>query len=151
MNKPNYRGDVGTQRSRGIYHGWIITAVSFLSISGSIGFTQYAFGLFIVPLEKEFGWIRTEINVAIMLGVIIHLFSPAVGKILDIFGSRYVMSVSLTVITTVFLLRSIMTGLWQFYLFSSLIFAGSPGAAMLPTERLVTLWFPSIRGCIRVL
>ena len=141
--------DVPPQSRGDIYHGWPIAVVSFLAIAGSIGFGQYAFGLFIVPLEQEFGWSRTQINGAIMLGVVLHLFSPFVGRALDLFGSRYIMSVSLAAIAVGFVLRSVMTDLWQFYLFSGLIFAGSPGAAMLPTGRLVALWFPSIRGRMR--
>ena len=138
--------DARSPNRGGIYHGWPIAVVSFLAIAGAIGFGQYAFGLFIVPLEQEFGWSRTQINGAIILGVVLHLFSPLVGRMLDLFGSRYIMSISLAVIAVGFVLRSVMTDLWQFYLFSGLIFAGSPGAAMLPTGRLVALWFPSIRG-----
>ncbi|MBT4141044.1 MAG: MFS transporter, partial [Candidatus Latescibacteria bacterium] len=38
------------------------------------------------------------------------------------------------------------TDLWQFYLFSALMFAGMPGATMMPAGRLVNIWFPRIRG-----
>ena len=62
----------------GIYHGWPIAVVSFLAIAGAIGFGQYAFGLFIVPLEQDFGWSRTQITGAIILGVVLHLFSPLI-------------------------------------------------------------------------
>ena len=130
---------------RGIYRGWIVVAVSFLSIGGSIGFAQYGFGLFIVPLEEEFGWTRTQINFALTLGVLAHFLSPLIGRTIDIFGSRYVMAVSLGVIALGFLLRSIMAELWQFYFFSLLVFAGAPGTG-LATGRLVQLWFPATRG-----
>jgi sugar phosphate permease len=39
-----------------------------------------------------------------------------------------------------------MTELWQFYAVSALIFAGTPGASMLPVGRLVGLWFATTRG-----
>jgi sugar phosphate permease len=39
-----------------------------------------------------------------------------------------------------------MTELWQFYLFSGIMFAGTPGATMLPASRLVLTWFPKARG-----
>ena len=130
---------------RGIYRGWIVAAVSFLSIGGSIGFAQYGFGLFIVPLQEEFGWTRTQINFALTLGVLAHFLSPLIGRTIDIFGSRYVMSGSLGFIAVGLFLRSIMVELWQFYFFSLLIFAGAPGTG-LATGRLVQLWFPETRG-----
>ena len=138
--------ELSVKSTSGIYHGWIIAIVSFLAVGGSIGFAHFGFGLFIVPLEKEFDWSRTQINFALILGIVVHLCSPLVGRIIDLFGSRYVMAISLLVIAIGFFLRSIMTDLWQFYIFSVLIFLGGPGAAMLPAGRLVGLWFPSIRG-----
>ena len=139
-------GDPPVKSSTGIYHGWIIAIVSFLAVGGSIGFAQFGFGLFIVPLEREFDWSRTQINFALMLGIVVHICSPLVGRTVDMFGSRYVMAISLAVIALGFFLRSAMTDLWQFYVFSTLIFLGGPGAAMLPAGRLVGLWFPSTRG-----
>jgi sugar phosphate permease len=130
---------------RGIYKGWVVVAVSFLSIGGSIGFAQYGFGLFIVPLQEEFGWTRTQINFAITLGVLAHFVSPLIGRTIDVFGSRYVMAVSLGFIAVGFFLRSMMAELWQFYLFSLLVFTGTPGTG-LATGRLVQLWFPETRG-----
>ena len=138
--------ELPVKSTNGIYHGWIIAIVSFLAVGGSIGFAHFGFGLFIVPLEKEFDWSRTQINFALILGIVVHLCSPLVGRIIDLFGSRYVMAISLLVIAMGFFLRSIMTDLWQFYIFSVLIFLGGPGGAMLPAGRLVGLWFPSIRG-----
>lgn len=132
-------------QSDGIYRGWIVVAVSFLSIGGSIGFAQYGFGLFIVPLEEEFGWTRTQINFSLTLGVLVHFLSPVIGRTIDVFGSRYVMAVSLGVIALGFFLRAVASELWQFYLFSLLVFAGAPGTG-LATGRLVQLWFPNIRG-----
>ena len=58
------------------------------------------------------------------------------------------MAVSITLVAIAFLLRSVMTELWQFYLFSAVMFAGLPGATMMPAGRLVNLWFARIRGRI---
>jgi len=56
------------------------------------------------------------------------------------------MAGSKALVAIAFLLRSVMTELWQFYLFSALMFAGTPGATMMPAGRLVNAWFPRIRG-----
>ena len=62
--------------------------------SGMIGMSYYAmltyhFGLFIQPLQKEFGWDRASIS----LGLTIYtasavLFGPVIGALIDRFGSR---------------------------------------------------------------
>ncbi len=56
------------------------------------------------------------------------------------------MATSLLLVATAFFLRSVMTELWQFYLFSGVMFAGTPGATMMPAGRLVLTWFPKARG-----
>ena len=107
---------------------------------------QFAFGLFILPLEDEFGWTRTQINVSLSIGVVSGLLSPFVGGLMDRLGARSTMAMSIFLVAVAFLLRSIMTELWQFYLFSAIMFAGVPGATMMPAGRLVITWFPGTRG-----
>jgi MFS family permease len=111
-----------------------------------LGTVQFAFGFFIEPLEEEFGWSRTQVNVSLSIGVVTSFLSPLVGNLMDRFGARWTMAVSILLVATAFLLRSIMTELWQFYLFSGIMFAGTPGATMLPAGRLVLTWFPKARG-----
>jgi len=65
---------------------------------------------------------------------------------MDRIGAKWTMAGSVLLVAIGFLLRSIMTELWQFYLFSAIIFAGTPGATMLPAGRLVLTWFPKTRG-----
>lgn len=131
---------------QGTYRGWYIAAVSALSIGAVLGTAQFAFSLFILPLEETFGWTRTQVNGALTFGVISGLLSPYIGTLMDRVGARWTMAVSITLVAISFLLRSVMTELWQFYLFSAVMFAGLPGATMMPAGRLVNLWFARIRG-----
>ena len=107
---------------------------------------QFAFGVFVTPLEEEFGWSRTQINISLALGVITAFISPFTGRLLDLYGARWIMAGSLATIAAGFFLRAIMTDLWQFYLFTTLIVVGVPGTTMMPVGRLVGLWFPTTRG-----
>lgn len=111
-----------------------------------LGTVQFAFGFFIEPLEEEFGWTRTQINVSLSIGVLTSFLSPVVGNLMDRFGTKWTMAVSIVLVASAFLLRSVMTELWQFYLFSGIMFAGTPGATMMPAGRLVLTWFPKARG-----
>ncbi len=130
----------------GIYRGWYVAGVSALSIGAVLGTAQFAFSLFILPLEEAFGWSRTEVNGALTCGVVSGLLSPYIGRLMDRVGAKWTMVGSIALVATAFLLRAAMTELWQFYLFSALMFAGMPGATMMPAGRLVNLWFPRIRG-----
>ena len=131
---------------KGIYRGWYIAAVSALSIGAVLGTAQFAFSLFILPLEETFGWSRTQVNGALTFGIVSGLLSPYVGTLMDRFGAKWTMAVSITLVAIAFLLRSVMTELWQFYLFSAVMFAGMPGATLMPAGRLVNLWFARFRG-----
>lgn len=132
--------------SPGIYRGWYIAGVSALSIGAVLGTAQFAFSLFILPLEEEFGWSRTQVNGALTVGVVSGLLSPFVGNLMDRTGAKWTMAGSIALVAAAFLLRAVMTELWQFYLFSAVMFAGTPGATMMPAGRLVNTWFPRIRG-----
>ena len=120
--------------------------MSALSIGATLGTVQFAFGFFVQPLEDEFGWSRTQVNVSLSLGVVASLLSPIIGNMMDRIGARWTMTGSVLLVATAFLLRLMMTELWQFYLFSIIMFAGTPGATMMPAGRLVLTWFPQTRG-----
>tara|TARA_B110000438_G_scaffold282377_1_gene309384 strand:- start:527 stop:1732 length:1206 start_codon:yes stop_codon:yes gene_type:complete len=128
------------------YRKWYIASTTFLSVGVSIGLIQYAFQAFVIPLEQEFGWSRTEINISISLGIASSLIAPIAGRFLDKFGSMKIMALSLFVITIGFLLRGSMNHLWQLYLSSILLYVGIPGATQLPLGKLMGIWFPKIRG-----
>ena len=128
------------------YRRWYIATTTFLSVGVSIGFVQYAFQAFVIPLEEEFGWSRTQINVSISLGIASSFAAPFAGRILDRIGSMKMMATSLLIVTLGFFIRGSMNELWQFYLSSILLYVGIPGATQLPLGKLMGLWFPKIRG-----
>ena len=50
----------------------MVIGVVFLGMAVAIGGTHYAFGVFVEPLEEEFGWSRTEVTASLS-------FSSGVG------------------------------------------------------------------------
>tara|TARA_B110000438_G_scaffold81510_1_gene81360 strand:+ start:8738 stop:10084 length:1347 start_codon:yes stop_codon:yes gene_type:complete len=125
--------------------GWAIVWASFFTTAFASGGSQYGFGMFVEPLEQEFGWTRTQINLSLSIGLISGLLSPFVGWGVDKYGSRVIMTVSLVVVAASFFLRSGMTELWQWYALSALLAIGFPGT-FLPIGKLVGTWFPATRG-----
>jgi len=65
-----------------------------LVLTTSIGFSfhsiaTYASGLFIEPLEQEFGWSRSQISIGLAIAAIATVpLSPVVGAFIDKWGSR---------------------------------------------------------------
>ena len=125
--------------------GWAIVWASFFTTAFASGGSQYGFGMFVEPLEQEFGWTRTQINLSLSIGLISGLLSPLVGWGVDKYGSRMIMTVSLVIVGASFFLRAGMTELWQWYALSALLAVGFPGT-FLPIGKLVGTWFPATRG-----
>ena len=131
---------------RQIYRGYPIAIVVFLSTGLSVGMTQYAFGEFAGPLKEQFGWSQTQLNLSLAFSFISGLCAPFVGNLSDRIGIRPVMFGSILIIAIGFLLRPFITELWHWYLFSTLVYAGFPGATVMPAGKMVGLWFPRTRG-----
>ena len=74
------------------------------------------------------------------------LVAPFAGRAMDRWGARPVTVISLLLVAAGFLLRPLITSLWHWYLFSALVYAGFPGATVMPAGKLVGLWFPATRG-----
>lgn len=130
----------------GTYRGWLAITPVFLATGLFVGASSYAFGLFIEPLERDFGWSRTQISGSLSLVAVGSLAAPAIGRIMDHHGARPVMVASLVLMATSFLLRPLMSELWHWYALSFLQFIGMSGAGQLPAGRLVGVWFPRSRG-----
>ena len=126
--------------------GTLVIAVVFSSTAIAVGVSQYAFGLFIVPLEEAFGWTRTEISASLSFAAVGGLFAPLLGRAMDRFGARPILVASLTVFGLSFCLRPLMTELWHWYALSFMQFVTFAGMTVLPAGRLVAAWFPHIRG-----
>ena len=129
-----------------IYRGYPIAVIVFLSTGLSVGMTQYSFGEFAGPLREQFGWTQTQLNLSLAFSFISGVIAPFMGGLSDRAGIRPVMFGSLLLIAIGFALRPFITELWHWYLFSALVYAGFPGATLLPAGKVVGLWFPKTRG-----
>ena len=136
------------QPSRRPFRGYYVALVVFLSTGLSIGMAQYSFGEFAGPLQEEFGWSQTELNLSLTFAFISGILAPFIGRLSDRFGTRPVMFVSLLFIAAGFLFRPLISELWHWYLFSALVYAGFPGATVLPSGKMVGIWFPEKRGTV---
>ena len=129
-----------------IYAGWWVISAPFLAAMLTVGSGQYAFGLLIPPLEQEFGWTRTQINLSLSFTAVGSFVAPYLGYIMDRHGAKNILVVSMALIVVSYLLRPMMTELWHWYALSFIQYLGFSGASILPAGRLVGIWFQRSRG-----
>lgn len=131
-----------------IFFGWSIVFTAMVGLS--IGPGQFAFsslGLVMVPLGREFGWTRTEISVAFTILTVTMAFAmPAVGALVDRFGTRRIVIPSLLAFAVLLGLMSTVSRLWHVWVLFALIGSIAAGANSLPFLHMVSAWFTRRRG-----
>ena len=99
--------------------------------------------VFLLPLEKEFGWHRSQMtSVYSALMVVSGLAAPLGGMVFERWGPRVLYAGGLALLGSGYFLASKVTALWQFYVCISLL--GGLGAAaigMVPAAALISRWF----------
>ena len=137
-----------TSRSR-LFYGLSNVATGFVGMALCYGmFTIIAFGLFVKPLQEEFGWSRGELSFAItMTNIAVVIASPCIGLLIDRFGVRLILIPSLVLMSITIASMSILTAnIWHFYTLYFLI--PFLGAGTLPQSysRVLIAWFNRRRG-----
>src|SRR5262249_39050383 len=139
-----------TLRSRSTLHyGWILLmAVVFVVLAGSG--IRAVFGVFIKPMEAEFGWTRQQLSGAAALSLfVLGAVGPAVGWLADVWGPRRVMLLSTVVLGAGTVLASHVSHLWQLYASAGVLMAmGSGGLGMATSASIAARWFVARRGLI---
>ncbi|HRR42708.1 MAG TPA: hypothetical protein P5244_15865, partial [Syntrophales bacterium] len=104
---------LSVRRSRIFYGWWIVCACFFISVYvGVVIF--YGFTAFFDPLVKEFGWSYTHISLALSLrGIEMSVLAPAVGFLVDRYGSRLLSLWGVITIGTGLILLSLTQSIWM--------------------------------------
>ncbi len=129
------------------FYGYWIVLATFLCNVITFGCGFYAFSLFVTPLQQDLGWGRGDVMAGFSLYFLTSGFvSPQVGKLVDRYGARAVMSAGAVTLGIGFLVLSLMSSLWQYCLGYALVGLGSAGAGQVPTSAVVSNWFHRRRG-----
>src|SRR6516165_12054884 len=101
---------------RNIHYGWVMVGVTFFAALISAG-TVGAPGVFIVPLQKEFGWSTAEISSALSIRFIMFgLMAPFAAALMNRYGVRNVTRLALLVVLSALVFSLVMTKVWQLML-----------------------------------
>src|ERR1700756_5087656 len=134
---------------RNIHYGWVMVGVTFFAALVSAG-TVGAPGVFIVPLQHEFGWSTAEISSALSIRFILFgLMAPFAAALLNRYGLRNVTLTAQLIVVTALVLSLGMTEVWQLVaLWGVVIGIGTGMTALVLGATIATRWFVARRGLV---
>jgi sugar phosphate permease len=134
---------------RNIHYGWAMVAVTFLTALITAG-TVGAPGVFIVPLQKEFGWTTAEISSALSIRFILFgLMAPFAAALLNRYGLRNVTLSALLVVVSGLVASLAMTKVWHLMLLWGVVIGiGTGMTALVLGATIAARWFVARRGLV---
>src|SRR5919108_1583669 len=133
--------------SRRLHPAWIVLGALTLCLLASTGI-RAVFGVYIKPMEAEFGWSRGALSMAAALSLLLlGAVGPFAGRLADRWGPRRVIVVALILLGVGSILSAFVTRLWHIYLTAGVLMAaGAGGAALSTASAVVARWFDKHRG-----
>ncbi len=139
----------GLLARRGIHYGWVVAAVTFLTMLATAGALGSA-GVMIVPLQREFGWSTADISAALAIRfVLFGLMGPFAAALMNRFGLRRVVMAALLLVSAGLAGSFAMTAVWQLMLLWGVVVGlGTGMTALVLGATVATRWFSSRRGLV---
>ena len=134
---------------RNIHYGWVMVAVTFftaLITAGTVG----APGVFIVPLQREFGWSAAEISSALSIRFILFgLMAPFAAALMNRYGLRNVTLAALLIVASALVASLAMTKVWHLILLWGVVISIGTGlTALVLGATIAARWFSARRGLV---
>ena len=126
---------------------WIVLAAVTVCMMAGTGLRS-SFGVYIKPMEAEFGWGRGALSGAAAISLLLlGAVGPFVGRFADRWGPRRVVVFSLLLLGVGALGASRAQNLWQIYLTIGFLMAvGAGGLSMATGSTVAARWFEQRRG-----
>ncbi|HYB93855.1 MAG TPA: MFS transporter [Vicinamibacterales bacterium] len=132
-----------------MHYAWVVAFVTFVVMLITSG-VRATPGLFMVPLENEFGWSRATISLSIAVNIALFgLIGPFAASVMDRWGLRRVVIGALALMTAAVAISTRMSTEWQFFLLWGIVVgAGTGVTAMVLGAVVATRWFDHRRGLV---
>ena len=109
----------------------------------------YGWSVFVLPLEKEFGWIRADTSLVYTIAIVCFALSFVVaGRIQDLKGPKICAAIGGLLVSAGFLLSSQTSSLTTLYIFFGVIVGIGNGFGYATPMPVGSKWFPDKRGLI---
>src|SRR5579862_2183511 len=132
-----------------VHYAWVVAVVTFVVMLVTAG-VRATPGLFMVPLETEFGWSRTTISASIAVNIALFgVIGPFAASVMDRWGLRAVVLSALALMAGAVALSTKMSTEWQFFLLWGVVVGTATGVtAMVLAAVIATRWFDARRGLV---
>ncbi len=132
---------------RRVFYGWWLLAAAVVSMALGSGISFWSFGLYVDPLEDEFGWSRAEVSFGFSVSLLVSgVVAPLIGRWIDTRGPRSAILVGAVLTAASYVLLAFTDSLWQWYAFSSVNAVVRQLMFFMPFMALVSRWFDRRRG-----
>jgi len=134
-------------KKNNIFWGWYIVVGAFLVMSVNYG-ARYCFGIFVKPLSGEHGWSHSVISLAATINMLIYSIGAIfVGRMLDKFAPRWIMTTGAIIAAAGFILTGFVNSPLTLYLaYGLLVGLGATGMGVVICSSSVGKWFIKMRG-----
>jgi MFS family permease len=129
------------------YYGWVITGTVLVSNLAAFSLNP-TFGLFVTPLEHEFGWDRATIARSLALGTVFGAaLAPLLGAVIDRIGTRRLMVTFGLGGSLCYLALRWVTSVWQYNLIYAITYTLIlTGVGQMMSSVNISRWFVRRRG-----
>jgi len=132
-----------------VHYAWVVVGITFVILLVAAGI-RAAPGVLIVPLEREFGWSRATVSLAVAINLVLYgLLGPFAATLMDRVGARRVTLGALALLATGVGLTTLMRAPWQLDLLWGLVVGvGSGSTASVLGAWISNRWFDQRRGLV---
>ncbi len=132
-----------------IHPAWIVAGITFATLFATSGFRS-APSVLILPLEKDFGWQRDVISLAVAINVLLYgLTAPFAAALMERFTVRKVVMAALATVGSGALLTIWMNQSWHLMLLWGVIVGvGTGSMALVFAATIANRWFVKKRGLV---
>ena len=130
-----------------VYFGWyVVAAVMFIAFVTAGA--RSSFGIFIIPLEEEFGWSRFTLSLAVGTGFLVNgITQPFIGHLFDRFSGRNVILTGLLFVgLSTVALSLTFHFLFLLFMFGFVLSTAMSGSSITNTMALLSKWFQTKRA-----
>jgi MFS family permease len=131
---------------RRIHPAWAVLGALTLCMLAASGL-RAVFGVYIKPMEHEFGWSRGALSGAAAVSLLLlGATGPFWGRLADRWGPRRVVAIGLVLLGAGVVGSAFIQTLWHVYVTAGLMALGAGGVALTTGSTVISRWFEARRG-----